>query len=738
MAATEQPLTIDDVELDFDQIDFTDLEQKYSVNPDSGIEEYVVVDGAPVAPESKAPMLKKVLTKLFTNVGAEIADGDDAFFLPIENGKTTGFLFIQFKNVKHAELAIKALNGKKLDAKHRLFLNKLSDVEKYGAEGAVSSDFKEPKVPEFKETDYLKSWLQDPSGRDQFIAHYNDDVAVNWHKKNQVENVIQRDNFTTGFSAWSPKGSYLVTIHPQGLQSWGGSNFDSIRRYFHPEVRLLEFSPDEKYLVSLSPEPIKLPPADHPARETFPFKPEDEGHKLVIWELATGLPVRTFALPPNLEQSKKIEWPLIKWSYDGKYFARKGPDALAIYESSTMSLLDKKILKIEGLQDFEFAPAGVQLASAKKDDPLSHVISYWTPETSNQTARVTLLEVPSKKVLRTVNLFQVSGCEFHWQDEAKYLAVKVDRHTKSKKTIFSSLEFFSLTEKEIPVEKIELKEVVINFAWEPKGDRFVTISRLDQGPVNLAIPKNNISFYAPEIEKKGKGAANANVNLKKFKNFKVIENKHADTLLWAPKGRFIAVANVASNNAKIDFFDLDYDGQLVLASDEAAKNQNVKASLKQIGDVEPFGATNLEWDPSGRYLAVWSSSWRHKVDNGYKVYDFSGHLLISEAVDNFKQFIWRPRPASLLTGGDRKKVRKNLREYSAQFEEQDAMEASAATREIILTRRKLLEEWANWRSTVEHKKKELGVVEQEEEAKEDAVIEEIKEEILEEKEEIVE
>ena len=75
--------------------------------------------------------------------------------------------------------------------------------------------------------------------------------------------------------------------------------------------------------------------------------------------------------------------------------------------------------------------------------------------------------------------------------------------------------------------------------------------------------------------------------------------------------------------------------------------------------------------------------------------------------------------------------RKNLRTYSAQFEEADAMEADAATRQLILTRRKQLEEWRAYRAkhaSAGHQKKEDKMT----------VIEEIKEEIIEEKEEIVE
>ena len=113
------------------------------------------------------------------------------------------------------------------------------------------------------------------------------------------------------------------------------------------------------------------------------------------------------------------------------------------------------------------------------------------------------------------------------------------------------------------------------------------------------------------------------------------------------------------------------------------------------------------------------------------MFEFTGNMLRDESIDNFNEFLWRPRPPSMLNAADRKKVRKNLRTYSAQFEEADAMEADAATRQLILTRRKQLEEWRAYRAkhaSAGHQKKEDKMT----------VIEEIKEEIIEEKEEIVE
>lgn len=702
-------------EILLDDVTFSDLEAKYTVNPDFGLDNFIVVDGAPIAPEAKIPILQKVLRKLLNTVG-EVVEGDEGIYMPLEGGKSRGFLFVQYKTAQMADAAVQQLNGKKLDQKHRLLVNKITDIEKYGVEGNVPTTFQEPQIPPFKSHGYLRSWLMDEQGRDQIALHFSETVGVYFNKKkNEPEPVIEpRKGFTSKYAKFSPKGTYLFSIHPQGIQCWGGEDFHSIFKFIHNQVRLVDFSPNEKYMVTLSPLPITLP--DDPAeRAMFPFGPESNGHKLVIWDLATGEPARTFALPPHLEGQKEMPWPLVKWSFDDKYCARQGPGALAVYETPSFQLLDKKLVKIDDIVDFEWAPAGVHLFGTKSDTG-EHVLSYWTPESTNQTARVALMKIPTREVIRTINLFQVSDCKMHWQDEAKYLCVKVDRHTKSRKTFFSNLEFFKLAEKDIPVEKLELKDVVINFAWEPRSERFITISSLDEGSNNPSVARNTITFYAPETQTKGRILSTV------YKSFQEFTGKHCNTICWSPKGRFVAVGTISKSNGELEFYDASYE------DDKHPKGSNYAKLLK----TEKYaGITNMAWDPSGRFVAAWSSSWAHTIENGYRLYEFTGNLLREDLIDQFKDFIWRPRPASLLNAADRKKVRKNLREYSAQFDEADAMEADAATREAILLRRKLLEEWKAYRAKYAGKSIKKNDVQAE-------IIEEIKEEIIEEKEEVVE
>jgi translation initiation factor 3 subunit B len=136
------------------------------------------------------------------------------------------------------------------------------------------------------------------------------------------------------------------------------------------------------------------------------------------------------------------------------------------------------------------------------------------------------------------------------------------------------------------------------------------------------------------------------------------------------------------------------------------------------------------------------------MENGYHLYDFKGEQLREEPVEKFKQWLWRPRPPTLLTKEEQKLIRKNLREYSKVFDQEDADRGASADLAVVEHRRRLLDEWLAWRAQIEEEvatEREArglpldpieGLVKKTDE-EEDQVIEEIVEEIVEETEEII-
>ena len=89
------------------------------------------------------------------------------------------------------------------------------------------------------------------------------------------------------------------------------------------------------------------------------------------------------------------------------------------------------------------------------------------------------------------------------------------------------------------------------------------------------------------------------------------------------------------------------------------------------------------------------------MENGYHIYDFKGEVLREEPVEKLKQWAWRPRPPTLLTKDEQKQIRKNLREYSRVFDQEDADRGASADLAVVEARRRTLEEWWERRADIE-------------------------------------
>jgi translation initiation factor 3 subunit B len=126
------------------------------------------------------------------------------------------------------------------------------------------------------------------------------------------------------------------------------------------------------------------------------------------------------------------------------------------------------------------------------------------------------------------------------------------------------------------------------------------------------------------------------------------------------------------------------------------------------------------------------------LENGYKIRDFKGTTLYEAHLERFKLFSWRPRPPTLVPRDQQRKIRRNLKDYSREFEAEDEAEAAGASQELLTLRRRLLEEWYTWRKDVE----ETLLSEKRDRREDDGgdadeIIEEWVEEVVEEKEEVV-
>ena len=155
--------------------------------------------------------------------------------------------------------------------------------------------------------------------------------------------------------------------------------------------------------------------------------------------------------------------------------------------------------------------------------------------------KVSLVQIPGKEELRQKNLFSVSDCKMYWQSNGEYLAVQVDRYTKTKKSTYTGFELFRIKERDIPIEVLELDnkdDKIIAFAWEPKGHRFAVIH--GDGP------KPDISFYCMQA-----------ANTSRVSKLTTLKSREANALYWCPTGHFILIAGLKGFSGKLEFYNVD-------------------------------------------------------------------------------------------------------------------------------------------------------------------------------------
>jgi len=333
-------------------------------------------------------------------------------------------------------------------------------------------------------------------------------------------------------------------------------------------------------------------------------------------------------------------WPAFKWSSNDRFFAQLSDGVITIWEiNKGGQVAPWHKISLEGIKipEFSFSPGEGQ-----------SLISYWVPELGNIPARVVLFDVSARKDRRQKNLFNVSDCKMYWQNKGDYLCVKVDRSSKTKKVASTNFEIFFAKEKDVPVEVVEKKDFIIAFAWEPNGARFAVI----HSSLEVGGPRNEVSFYTLE----GKNC----------KLIRTLDKRPASHLFWSPRGDNILIAQIKSSTGNLEFYNVTEN--------------------EVMGTGEHYSTTDIEWDPSGRYVVTYASAWKHQLENGYCIWSFQGKLLTKVQREKFFQFLWRPRPKTILKEKQTAEVKKNIKTLSKQYLAEEREKKKGSKRKLTAKR----------------------------------------------------
>ena len=348
---TDEETTVDDVVLpeggdfDFGVPDDTHALEEPEVRLETAMSNVVVVDHLPVVPQEKHEKLTAVLTKIFGQLGNIRENG---LHMPSDaSNNSKGFAFVEYNTPAEAVNARENANGYRLDKNHVFSVYTFDDLDKFSR---VPNEYVPPEAKAYTPTEDLFHWLMDKRGRDQFASRYADQTEIFWNDAKATgkeELVYQRQHWTESFVQWSPRGTYLATVHRQGAALWGGPNFVRMQRFAHQHTRLIDFSPNERYIVCFS------------LQEPTDPRESAQAH-LGFFDVRSGRKMRTFSGPAEdygtSASSGVTSWPVFRWSGgpNDRFFAKLGKGAVSVYETPDFGMHMKKSYKAEAVSDFRW------------------------------------------------------------------------------------------------------------------------------------------------------------------------------------------------------------------------------------------------------------------------------------------------------------------------------------------------------------------------------------------------
>jgi len=285
---------------------------------------------------------------------------------------------------------------------------------------------------------------------------------------------------------------------------------------------------------------------------------------------------------------------------------------------------------------------GMTVMSVSPRDPY---VACYTPEQQNTGASIRIIDVSTGKTLRTHTLFKSLDCKFFWHPEGRYVACQVDYFIKGKRRV-SCLVVFRMDERGLPNEIIdEATQRITTFAWEPGfGTRFA-YSCTDVAETTLTYGrKGNVAIY----DMRGYGAKSIRLT--------TLEKKPSSVLSWSPQQGILLLCDILTTNGTVEFYDV--------------------AGKQSLDTVQHFNTTSIQWDPSGRYVALISSAANQTSgDAGYEIYSFTGRLLLQVVDMSLSQFIWRPRPQCALDSKKLEALRKDMPKFRQEFRREEQQES---------------------------------------------------------------
>ncbi|KAJ1678774.1 hypothetical protein EV182_003381, partial [Spiromyces aspiralis] len=311
-------------------------------------------------------------------------------------------------------------------------------------------------------------------------------------------------------------------------------------------------------------------------------------NNLCIWEVATG------NLKAGFTQKAQSNW-YLQWTSDEAYCARMVTNEIHFFETSALGSDSTPAMKLvhPGVVYFSISPGK------------SPAVGVFIPEKNGAPARVTIFYLGSFKTpVANKTFYRVDSVEMVWNNLGTNMLLiahaDVDKTNKSYYGV-SRLYFLATSGNFDCAISLKKEGPIHDVAWSPVEKEFVVVYGYMPARTSL------FNHRGAEIHDFGEAPRN-------YARFN-------------PHGRVLLIGGFGNLSGDVDLWD--------------------RKDCKKVATFNENGASSCEWSPDGRYILAATLSPRLRVDNGIRVWHYSGALVYQREINELFQVQWRPAPVEL-------------------------------------------------------------------------------------------
>lgn len=311
----------------------------------------------------------------------------------------------------------------------------------------------------------------------------------------------------------------------------------------------------------------------------------DFGPNLRVFNTETGEPIHEF-----VSRSQGL-W--LQFTFDEKYCARLVTNCVEFYDTKNFSKPWAK-LRAEGCTSFSLSPGQ------------NYSVAVFIPEISGKPASVRVYQFPNfEQPVSQKTFFKAESAQMKWNKLGTTLLVlgstDVDRSGKS---YYGETNLYLLGIAGSYDSRIHLDQegTIHDFAWSPNSREFGVVYGFMPATTTIFDARGNVVHTFPRAPR--------------------------NSVLFSPHARFVLVAGFGNLQGTVDIYDR-------------------QKQFSKVATIEASNTSVCEWSPDGQYILTATTSPRLRVDNGIKLWHYSGKLIFAQDYPELFSASWRPMDANL-------------------------------------------------------------------------------------------